>query len=89
MGKESPLASSRWSWDSVVRAPMAPREMRSARNWGEMVSSISLAMGMPELVRSTKSCRDTRRPLLILNVSSMSGSLIRPFQPTVVRGFSR
>ena len=32
MGKETPLASSRWSWDSVVRAPMAPQEMRSAMN---------------------------------------------------------
>lgn len=54
-----------------------------------MVSSISLAMGMPLLVSSTKSVRATRRPLLIWKLSSMSGSLTRPFQPTVVRGFSK
>lgn len=28
-----------------------------------------------------------RRPLLILKEPSMSGSLMSPFQPTVVRGF--
>lgn len=34
MGKEAPEASSRWSCDSVVRAPIAPQLMRSAINWG-------------------------------------------------------
>lgn len=29
-GMERPEASSRWIWDSVVRAPMAPHAMRSA-----------------------------------------------------------
>ena len=46
-------------------------------------------MGMPDAVSAQKSERDTRRPLLIWKLSSMSGSLMRPFQPTVVRGFSR
>ena len=53
------------------------------------MSSISLAIGIPTLVRSQNSCLDTRKPLLILNVSLISGSLIRPFHPTVVLGFSR
>jgi hypothetical protein len=35
---ESADASSRCTWDSVVRAPMAPHELRSARYWGEMTS---------------------------------------------------
>jgi hypothetical protein len=34
MGKAEPDASSRWSWDSVVLAPMAPQVIRSAMNWG-------------------------------------------------------
>lgn len=33
--------------------------------------------------------RPTRRPLLILKLPSRSGSLISPFQPMVVRGFSK
>lgn len=35
---ESAEASSRWTCDSVVRAPIAPHETSSAVNWGEMVS---------------------------------------------------
>lgn len=38
IGKPEPDASSRCSWDSVVRAPMAPQVMRSAMNWGLIVS---------------------------------------------------
>lgn len=34
IGNDTPDASSRWSWDSVVRAPMAPQEIKSAMNWG-------------------------------------------------------
>jgi hypothetical protein len=34
IGKDAPDASSRWSWDSVVRAPIAPQVIRSAINWG-------------------------------------------------------
>jgi hypothetical protein len=32
MGKDNPDANSRWSWDSVVRAPIAPRDNKSAKN---------------------------------------------------------
>ena len=88
-GKDRPDASSRCTWDSVVRAPIAPKEIRSERYCGLMVSSISLAIGRPLPVISQKSFRETARPLLIWNDSSRSGSLIRPFHPTVVRGFSR
>lgn len=31
IGKETPDASSRWSWDSVVRAPIAPQEITLRR----------------------------------------------------------
>jgi len=31
IGKETPDASSRWSWDSVVRAPIAPQEITLKR----------------------------------------------------------
>src|SRR5690554_7007727 len=39
--QDRPEASSRWVWDSVVRAPMADQEIRSCRYWGEMGSSAS------------------------------------------------
>ncbi|KAJ2956181.1 hypothetical protein NUW54_g14684 [Trametes sanguinea] len=66
---------------------MAPQEMRSEMYCGEIVSSSSEPTGTPMAVRSQRSWRARRRPLLILNEPSMSGSLMRPFQPTVVRGF--
>ncbi len=87
MGNDTPLASSRCSCDSVVRAPIAPHEIRSEMYCGEIVSSSSDPTGTPDSVRSHSSCRARRRPLLILNDPSMSGSLIKPFHPTVVRGF--
>ena len=46
-GIESPEASSRWTWLSVVRAPMAPQLTRSAMNWGVMVSRNSQPAGDP------------------------------------------
>ena len=33
-GMESPLAISRWVWDSVVRAPMADQQTSPAMYWG-------------------------------------------------------
>ena len=38
---------------------------------------------------SSSSPRASRRPLLMWKLPSRSGSLISPFQPTVVRGFSK
>ena len=42
-----------------------------------------------ELVDVEQQPRASRRPLLMWKLPSRSGSLIRPFQPTVVRGFSK
>lgn len=53
-----------------------------------IVSSSSHPTGMPMSLRSHRSSRAILNPLLILNDPSISGSLISPFQPTVVRGFS-
>lgn len=53
-----------------------------------MVSRSSEPTGSPRSVRSQRSWRAMRRPLLMWKLPSMSGSLMRPFQPTVVRGFS-
>lgn len=63
------------------------RDVQSAMYWGEIVSSNSEPTGTPRSVRSQRSWRARWRPLLILKEPSMSGSLISPFQPTVVRGF--
>jgi hypothetical protein len=56
---------------------MAPQEMRSAMNWGEMVSRSSEPTGIPMEVMSTMSSRARRRPLLILKELSISGSLVK------------
>lgn len=88
-GMLRPLVSSRCTCDSVVRAPMAPHEMRSAVYCGEIVSRNSVPAGRPILATSSRTPRARRRPLLIWYEPSRFGSLIRPFQPTVVRGFSK
>ena len=88
-GIERPLASSRWIWLSVVRAPMAPQLTRSAVNCGVMVSRNSQPVATPASARSRSSVRAWRSPWLILKLPSRSGSLMSPFQPTVVRGFSK
>jgi hypothetical protein len=51
---------------------------------GEIVSSISEAMGIPMCVKSQNNFLEILKPLLILKLPSMSGSLINPFHPTVV-----
>ena len=53
-----------------------------------IVSNSSQPTGIPIELMSLSSSRASLRPLLILNDPSISGSLIRPFHPTVVRGFS-
>ena len=89
IGAELPDASSRCTWLSVVRAPMAPQAIRSPMYCGEMVSSSSLPDGTPSRPMSISSWRAIRRPSLMRQLSSSQGSLISPFQPTVVRGFSK
>jgi len=102
IGKAEPEASSRCNWDSVVRAPIAPQVIQSAMNCGlplvsntekedeayEMVSSSSHPTGRPVALISQSSSLAILKPLLIWYELSISGSLINPFHPTVVLGFS-
>jgi len=88
-GQERPEASSRCTWLSVVRAPMAPQLIRSATYWGLMGSRYSVPAGRPMPFMSSSSWRARCSPLLMWKVPFRSGSLIKPFQPTVVRGFSK
>ena len=88
-GQDSPEASSRCTWLSVVRAPMAPQEIRSAMYCGVIMSRNSVPAGRPSSFTSHSSLRAMRRPSLMRKLLSMKGSLMRPFQPTVVRGFSK
>ena len=88
-GMDRPEASSRWTWLSVVRAPMAPQETRSEMNWGEMGSRNSQPAGSPISARSSRKRRPSRSPSLMTKLPSSRGSLMSPFQPTVVRGFSK
>lgn len=55
----------------------------------DVVSRSSWDTGTEREVISTRSCLAMRRPLFILKEPSISGSLMRPFHPTVVRGFSK
>ncbi len=52
---------------------------------GEMVSKNSVPAGRPRLLTSRRNPLARRKPLLIWNEPLRLGSLIRPFQPTVVR----
>ncbi len=89
IGIDRPDAISRWVWLSVVRAPTATQDRASAMYCGDTGSRASLAAGMPLLARSNNSFRPRSKPVTISKVPSKWGSLIMPFQPTVVRGFSK
>ena len=84
-GIERPDESWRCTWLSVVRAPMAPHETRSAMYCGVIVSRNSHPAGRPFSARSSSRPRASSRPSLTLNVLSRCGSLMSPFHPTVVR----
>ncbi len=58
-------------------------------NCGVIGSRNSQPAGSPISARSSSRRRAWRRPSLIEKEPSRFGSLIRPFQPTVVRGFSK
>ncbi len=118
-GTERPEASSLCTCDSVVLAPMAPHETKSAMNWGEIVSRNSTAAGTPISLSWHSNSLAMRKPLFIWQLfalrdkvsrrynvstyglykekhrrqkqylSSRKGSLISPFHPTVVLGFSK
>ncbi|MNU04080.1 hypothetical protein D3C72_2483520 [compost metagenome] len=61
-GAEMPEASSRCTWLSVVRAPMAPQLIRSPMYWGEIMSRNSLPAGTPWRLISINNWRAMRRP---------------------------
>jgi hypothetical protein len=86
---DRPDASSRWTWLSVVRAPIAPQLTRSAMYCGVIVSRNSQPTGRPSSPSHKSRSRAMRSPSLTANVPSRRGSLMRPFHPTVVRGFSK
>ena len=58
-------------------------------NCGEIMSRNSEPAGTPMLPRSSSRRRALRSPWLMAKLPLRLGSLIRPFQPTVVRGFSK
>ena len=88
-GIDRPEASWRWTWLSVVRAPIAPQVTVSAMYCGVIGSSHSQPTGRPADTMSSSSRRAVRRPRWTSCEPSMPGSLIRPFHPVTVRGFSK
>ena len=57
IGADRPEASSRCTWLSVVRAPMAPQAIRSPMYWGEITSRNSLPAGTPRRLISMSNWR--------------------------------
>lgn len=88
-GMERPEASWRWAWDCVVRAPMAVQQMRSPMYWGVMGSRSSVAVGISISTSWARNCLAMVRPVRMSDCWFRCGSRMRPFQPTLVRGFSK
>ncbi len=88
-GIDRPDASWRCTWLSVVRAPIAPQVTVSAMYCGVIGSSHSQPTDRSWATMSSSSRRAARRPRCTSWRPSMPGSLIRPFQPVTVRGFSK
>ena len=89
IGMDRPEAICRWVWDSAVRAPIADQQTRSAMYWGVIGSRSSVAVGSPRSSTSRRNPRAIRSPAAMSCEPSRRGSMMRPFQPTVVRGFSK
>jgi hypothetical protein len=88
-GVERPDAISRCVCDSEVRAPIAVHETRSPRYCGAIGSSASVAAGRPSSATRSRNARAFSIPSSTWKESSMRGSLMKPFQPVEVRGFSK
>ena len=73
----------------VVRAPIAPQVTVSAMYCGVIGSSHSQPTGRPWATMSSSRALAVRSPRCTSWRPSMPGSLIRPFQPVTVRGFSK
>ena len=89
IGQDEPEANSLCTWLSVVLAPIAPHEIKSAIYCGVITSKNSVPAGMPKSFMFLNNCLDTDNPLSISKELSRSGSFMRPFQPIVVLGFSK
>ena len=89
IGMDRPDANCRCTWLSVLRAPIAPQLIASEIYCGLVGSKNSVAAAKPSSSTPSSVRRANSKPFLILQLPSISGSLIRPFQPTVVRGFSK
>ena len=61
-GHDSPDASSRWIWLSVVRAPIAAHAIRSAMYCGVVMSRNSVPAGRPRLFTPTARCAPASGP---------------------------
>ena len=88
-GIDRPDPSWRWTWLSVVRAPIAPQATVSEMYCGVIGSRNSQPIGRSSASTSSSSSRAVRRPVSTSPEPSRCGSLIMPFQPVVVRGFSK
>ena len=71
-----------------ARADGSPGDQVGDELRGNGVEELA-AGGQAQLGRSTSRPRARRSPSLITKLPSRWGSLMRPFQPTVVRGFSK
>ena len=89
IGIDRPDDSWRCTWLSTVRAPIAPHPTVSAMYCGVIGSRNSQPTGRPSSSTCRSSCRAVRRPRFTSPEPSRPGSLIRPFQPRVERGFSK
>ena len=76
MGMLSPLAISLCTWLSVVRAPMAPQEIRSPTYCGVNGSRNSVAAGRPSSQTRSRNCRAFAMPSLTSYVPFRLGSLM-------------
>src|SRR5437867_1528998 len=88
-GIERPEASSRWTWLSVVRAPIAPQATTSEMYCGVIGSTNSVAAGTPSSTRSTRSFRATRRPSLTAKEPSRCGSSVSGSSSRRIAGATR
>jgi hypothetical protein len=88
-GHDRPEASSRWTCDSVVRAPIAPQAIRSAVYCGVIVSRNSVAQGSPRSLISRSRPRARRSAFVDAEAVVEARVVDQPFHPTVVRGFSK
>ena len=83
-----PLASWRWTCDSVLRAPIAPQLTASEMNWGWWLQEFR---GGGESFAQHADQRLAREQQALADVVAAVdvGVVDQPFQPTVVRGFSK